>query len=436
MSKKMRILLLVSETWCTDNSGGNTVNNFFAGMDAEFAQIYEGNGVPNNDTCVKYFRIGENDAIKAFFCGKEVGCTVTVNKEKEDSDNQGNQKVFYNTIVQCIKKSKLNIFYLLKNIIRRYGKWKTEALIKFIKDFDPDVIYAPCYASPYCLELTRFVKKLTGKKVVTWSADDNYSLKQFSLSPFYWINRFWIRRCLRRTYPLYDCFYSASEDEAKELRNIVGKDIKILRKGAHISDTYTRREVHTPIRLIYAGGLYCNRWRSLSKICKAIRSINKNDIKIRLDIYSISKLNKKQLNLLNDGVSCFVHKAVGKDELNALYKSSDIAIHCESFNLKYKLMTRLSFSTKIIDCMESGCAILAIAWKEHTGLKYLKKEDAAICIDNVKKIPVVLNKIVNDPDIIVNYAEKAYICADKNHRIENLQKELYSTFYALANESD
>ena len=207
---------------------------------------------------------------------------------------------------------------------------------------------------------------MTGKKIVTWSADDCYSLRQFSLSPFFWLNRFWNRHCLRKTYPYFDEFFSISEDEIEEMSPVVGKQMKILRKGVHVPDIFDPRPVHQPIKFIYAGGLYLNRHKSLIAIADALRKMNQDEVKAELHIYTGTKMEGKNASLLDDGRSSFVHGLVTPETLKGLYQESDVAIHCESFDLKYRLMTRLSFSTKVIDCFQSGCAILCIAWEEHT----------------------------------------------------------------------
>ena len=308
------------------------------------------------------------------------------------------------------------------------SNWPPYELEKFIKDFNPDVIYAPCYAFPQHLALDRYVKKLTGKKMITWSADDCYSLRQFSLDPFYWVNRFWNRRCLRKTYPYFDEFYSISEEEAEELKPVVGKRIGILRKGVEVPESFTPREVHKPIKFIYAGGLYLNRHKSLIEIANTLRKINEKDVVAELHIYTGSQLGEKDVALLNDGRSVYNHGLIKPEQLAKIYQESDVAIIATSFDLKYRLMTRLSFSTKIIDCFQSGCAILAIAWEEHTGIKCLKREDAAFCVTNINDIESAVPRIVNNPELIREYAQKAYECEKRNHRIEDVQKKVYDTF--------
>ncbi len=427
MSDKLKVLVLASEPWRYDDGGGNTLNNFFEGMDAEFAQVYTSARLPNNKTCARYYQFTENGAVKSFLKRKPFGRVLNLEEEQEAQSPNTPQKA---SLIDKIKKIKIPLFRFLKEFAWKHSKWRTPELERFISDFNPDVVYAPCYASPFMLDLTKWVREITGKKIVTWSADDCYSLRQFSLAPSYWIKRFWTRHYLRREYCQYDVFFSASEDEAKELAHLVKGEIRILRKGAHLKDEFTPREVNSPIRMIYAGGIYNERWKTLAKIGEALKNINQDGVKMVLDIYTQNPRNDKQEKALNDGENIFCHSAVTTDELIKLYHQSDIALHVESMDIRNRLATRLSFSTKIIDCMESGCAIMAIAWGEQTGLKYLKNNDAAICIENLSDIESTLQNIATNPDLVKEYAEKAYKCAYKNNRIEDVQKMLFETFKA------
>lgn len=437
MDKKIKVLLLVAEPWRKDDSGGNTIDNFFYGMKGvEFAQVYCDDRLPHNDVCTKYFQISQEEVLKSFLGHRKVGGVLSgVEIQNQDTNIQEQEasQVCHQTKINKIKVWIRNLrpasLLLMRSIIWRYSNWKTEELDKFILDFNPDVIYAPCYAFPFQLALTRHVKKLTGLKIITWSADDCYSLRQFNLDPFFWINRFWNRHCLRKTYPCYNEFYSISEDEIEEMSPVVGLPMKILRKGVRVPDSFTPREVHKPIKFIYAGGMYINRHKSLIKIADAIRKLNEDgSILAELHIYSATQLDSISMALLNDGRSVFNHGLISAEQLSKLYLESDVAIHCESFDLQNRLGTRLSFSTKIIDCFQSGCAILAIAWKEHTALKYLQKEDAALCVTSNDDIESTVFRIVQHPEIIKEYAQKAYECEKRNHRIEDVQKKLYDAF--------
>jgi hypothetical protein len=164
------------------------------------------------------------------------------------------------------------------------------------------------------------------------------------------------------------------------------------------------------------------------ELVRTLRQLNSQTLRAQLHIYTGTQLDRKSLALLNDGTHSIVHGLITPQQLVEQYRASDVAIHCESFGLKYRLMTRLSFSTKIIDCFQSGCAILAIAWAEHTGIKCLQREDAAICVTDLKELPLAIRRIVEHPELIQEYAVKAYECEKRNHNIAEIQRKLYEAF--------
>ena len=443
MKETIRVLVLVSDAWRSDNSGGNTLDNFFCGVEGmEFAHIFCDDQLPKNDRCIRYYQFTQREILHNFCLHRPVGHELHWPVIKNGSSSIVPSKE--NSFFLWLKRLRPEILLTGRYIAWRYSNWKTEALKGFIQDFNPDVIFAPNYPSPFQLALTRYVKRITGKKVVSWSGDDDYSLRQFSLSPFFWVNRLWARHSMKKTFLCYDEFYSISEEEVEELEPEVNRvreksklnctplKMGILRKGVHVPEAFKPRQVHQPIKFIYAGGLYLNRHKSLIAIADALRKLNQKDVQAELHIYTGSQLSDKDTALLNDGRSVFNHGFISSDRLAQVYQDYDVAIHCESFDLKYRLMTRLSFSTKIIDCFQSGCAILAIAWKEHTGIKCLKRNDAAFCVTSVKDIEPTVKRIVENPNLIPEYARKAYECEKKNHRIEDVQKTLYDSLVRCA----
>ena len=71
---------------------------------------------------------------------------------------------------------------------------------------------------------------------------------------------------------------------------------------------------------------------------------------------------------------------------------------------------------------------MAIAWREHSGLTYLEREDAAICISSVSELAEKLKEIADHPDKIDEYRKKASACMERNHQRTEVQKKLYQSF--------
>ena len=74
---------------------------------------------------------------------------------------------------------------------------------------------------------------------------------------------------------------------------------------------------------------------------------------------------------------------------------------------------------------------MAVAWREHSGLTYLKREDAAICVDDLDDMHRVLSDLCKYPEKIEEYRKKAWNCGRRNHMREAVQKQLYSDFETI-----
>ena len=149
-----------------------------------------------------------------------------------------------------------------------------------------------------------------------------------------------------------------------------------------------------------------------------------------LDIYTANEITPKIKKLLNDGESSKIHGAVSQEELVEIYKNSDIALHVESFKLRNRLQVRMSFSTKIVDCLASGAATMAVCDPLQGGYRYLRENDAAICVPSLKEIEGALREICDNPKKIKIYAQRAKECVRINHDEEATQKMLREDFCA------
>ncbi len=201
----------------------------------------------------------------------------------------------------------------------------------------------------------------------------------------------------------------------------------LFKSGSFYGEFISKPHIE-PFKLVYAGRLYCNRWKTLAAIGNALKEINADGIKMTLDIYTQEKPGKAQLKALSPNKYLRINGRVSSAELVHIYRQADIALHVESFDKKYRYATRVSFSTKIIDLMESSCAIMAICWDKHAGYQYLKKHDAAICVADVENIKPELVQIVNNQELINLYAQKAWNCGKNNHNRDLIHSEIRNIF--------
>ena len=82
------------------------------------------------------------------------------------------------------KKSKFaGILSFVRELVWKFGKWKTKELDEFIENVNADVLFMPIYPTVYMGRLQKYVMKKTGKPVVSYIADDNYSYKAVPKNP-------------------------------------------------------------------------------------------------------------------------------------------------------------------------------------------------------------------------------------------------------------
>lgn len=425
----MRILLLLSESWNDKVFPNNNMTNWFLNFpNVEIWTISGSSQLPENQCCDNYFLIGENAMIKSIFGKGRAGRRYNINKTKTNASENSKSEISGNRKIK-------NIFAcesarLVRDFVWRNGKYDMEGLKKFVQECNPEIIFSQRRGSVKMCRLESVVNSLSNAPLVAYTGDDEYSLKQFSFSPIFWIRRFWVRSWLKKTVPLYRLFYSQSRRQMDEFTREFHVQTKFLVKCGQFDEHKIHTKVGSPIQLVYAGKLYCNRWKTLALVADAIREINK-DLKrevFQLNIYTGDAVTKRQNKKLNDGAHSIIHGKVTPEDLVRIYQDADIVLHVEGFDLKNRLLTQDSFSTKVMDCMGSGCAVMAVCWEGHAAYQYLKEQDAAITASSKEEIFERLSEIIQDSRIILQYAKKAYDCGAKHHQRKQIQQMIENDF--------
>lgn len=425
--RKMRILIIADEVWNDNVHANNVLTNWFAGFSAEFAEIYCSPGQPLNKCCKQYFQLTDMMMLKSIILRQKAGKEIILNDYPSDSAANIKAEPEHKKLYSLLKSITTESIREIRELFWLLGQYDEDKLRQFICKFDPDIIFCPRMATSKILRLERTVAKISSKPMVAFTGDDEYFLQQLRLSPIYWLRRFRLRSNLRKNVKYYSQYYTLSSEQGRRYKEIFGITTKTLRKCAEVPTV--KYEIHNfPIKMVYAGKLYCNRWMTLAQIAKTLKRINNNEIKMVLEIYTGDRLSWIQKRLLHDGRNSFVKGSVSPSKLTQIYESADIALHVESFDLKNKWLTKYSFSTKIIDCLSSTCAVMAVCWSEHAGYTYLEEEDAAFCIDSYEKLGIILERISDNPNLINENRKKASECVMRNHRRRLVQQNIYNDF--------
>lgn len=432
MGKHIKILIISNTPWDENNSFGSSFSNIFGdNPNYEIANIYCQTGLPDTKVCQDFFQITEKGIINTLLGKQKYSGKQVFPSEKDNSAGV----VFSNKEVKYVNKLKVirwQIFFWMRDLIWSTGKWKSEPLDDFITGFKPDLIFLPIYYSTYLNNIGLYAQKKTKVKMVGYISDDCYTLKHFSLSPLFWIDRFIKRRYVKKAIDNCEILYTITETQKKEYNVIFGNKCKVLFKGGDFDDfSHQKTILNDPIKLIYTGNLGMGRWKSLAKIAEALHIINTNAIKAQLYIYSQTNLPATALRKLQIKDAVFYMGGIPSSQVKEIQRDADILVHVESFELSEKYSARLSFSTKIADYLEAGRCIIAVGWKKTGAIEYLTENKAAVVITDVNQIYDQLNNLMVNKQLIHDYGVIGFGFGKRNHQINAVREGLYNDLLSV-----
>ena len=424
----MKILFIGIGPWNDIQSGNNILTNWFTGFPCEAAQIYVHTGLPCNKICTRYFHITDDMMVKSMV-GTRAGKSFEMSEAEQLEMQEKNGLIIKESAMTAHAKAMpRNLAKIITDFFWVFGRVNKKEMETFVKEFNPDIVFCPHLFDFRFWRIERMVHQITSAPFVAFTGDSEVSLNKVSYSPLFWIRQITLNLIFRKHIKLFKHYFTFSEEQAQRYHEISGIPTSTLYKCADLTEQFDPKPIGKPIRLVYAGNIIYNRWETLSVLADAIEVINEAGEKMVLDIYTNTKLTPKMAKRLENRRGTIVHGRVTPTELIEIYKKADIALHIESFTKKYRLDTKDSFSTKIVDLMNSTCAIMAVCWEYHNGQQYLQREDAAICISDLNKVQDVLQGVCDNPSKIQSYARKAWECGKRNHTREVIQNQITEVF--------
>ncbi len=419
-ASKIKILIVSRTPWNEANSFGNTFTNLFEGMEnVKIANICCQGGAMNSRLIEESFQLTDKDVCKSII-GPRPGHLIK-----------------NNTCGSSFSKPNVPrkaIFYALREVIWLVGRWKSKKLNKFIKDFNPDILYLPIYRSHYMCAVDKYIIKLTGVPYVVHITDDIYNYPPNSSCITKQLQRI-IRSDIRQI--LKNATYGEvfSPVMAKEYSNEFTIPFHLIGKSVNIKSLppIPEKRQEKVIRFVYTGNFGGERGKQLIRFAQVITETFPYGTAV-LYIYSATRADEEIQKQL-ENIDCVELKgAVSPDKILATQQAADYLVHVEGFSSEAIFESRLSFSTKIIDYLIAARPIIAIGPKEVTSMQVLKDNDMAHIAGSVSELVSILKRISGrktDDEVKVNNGRK-YLLKHRNselmkteifHRIEQLVKQ-------------
>lgn len=423
-----KILIVSDATWTDDNNIGNTFTNLFSDWPKNrIAMIYARPDLPNTHACEKFFQISETRLLKRLFNRNvKTGIELKGLNTHLAQNEAGTGKRLYRFFL----KYRWNIFLLAREVLWKVAKWKTKELDDFITSYQPEIVLSLVCQSVYMNDLQRYVTNKAMAKSVLYFVDDVYSLKRLYFSPLYWLKQLFVRKAIRKNVKRADLVYTIIPKQKREYDQSFKIETKILNKGGMFTDGFVPKKESNPFRLVYAGNIYAGRWKTLVKLGQALDEIDTPQNKV-LYIYTRNPLTKKMEKAFNAIKSVQFMGGVPAHQVKEILNSADLLVHVESLSIREKLVTRLSFSTKLVDYFATGRTILAVGWSQNASIEYLAENQLAHVITDLKTVKNSLQEILINTAKRNEYVRNAWDFGRKYHALTTIKERLYLDFVQL-----
>ena len=389
----MKVLFLSNPTWDNTNSYGNTFSNLFEGMpEIEAYNISCASGKNNNSIVKKALQITDKDVLKSIIHPGYDPFNVIEVGHGEDGEIVGDG--FYKQLVN----KRYTIFFLIREIIWYLGRWKkSKKLNHFLKEVNPDVVYVNIYGDFYnfASRLQLHIIRELNIPVVGHINDDNYTYLHYGFAPLKYLLHHSVRRNLikivkRCSY--VECFAPQMKIEYEKLFNI---PFHVIGKGLRKSEMPSKYRVpdnHRELTFAYTGNLGAGRYEILYQLGKNLDEQSKNH---HLVITSGTIPTDDMLRKFSQCQCIDFRGSVPYGKIKEVQQNADYLIHVDNFDAYNVSTYRLSFATKIVDCLSTGNPLIAIGPNSVNTIQELNDNHIAIVIKSIDDIRGTLEKLFN-----------------------------------------
>lgn len=415
-----KILVISNNSFSTTENNGKTLSSLFREFKVEnVAQIYMDNKNPDNTYYNKYY-------------------SIFYNREIQVENHEGTLKnnLFIDFIKSKLKKS--NFARLIREIIWKFKFSKLDSMYEWIAEFSPDLIFYCAGDFEFGYDLVTEIQKNISTKLAVFITDD-YILPRKTLNIFWIIRRKRLFDKMKKTLSKSDLFFTISEQMSTiygNLFNVQSNVILNLTKSMKVLQKKEKKD--NVLKLIYAGGLHLNRYKTLIKLTQAIQQYNLNrksdQTRVYLEIYSNINPSKNIRNKLNKHNSSAFLGALNSSELKIKLNENDVLVHVEAFDKKSIHSTMLSISTKIPEYLSLEKPIFAIGPKEIASMQYLK--DVSLCVNNPRDILKKLDNFIQDNQLRTDLATKAFAKYNDYHDYDINSKRLKESINRIFDSND
>lgn len=177
-----------------------------------------------------------------------------------------------------------------------------------------------------------------------------------------------------------------------------------------------------PIKILYAGGLTLNRWKTLELLGDAIKKYSN----VVFDAYvpSTAMNNGEVERLKSVGIS--VYPYVSQDKVYQLYDNYDVLMLIESFEDGLSSFLKYSLSTKVPEYLASGKTVVAFMPSQLYTFSFLRENKIGFSFEKIDDFIYFINEYKSNELFKnqIDYVSKNFSLAATKQKIEMVENKI------------
>ncbi|MFH0736061.1 MAG: hypothetical protein V1773_16525 [bacterium] len=429
-----KILIISHNALSMHTNNGKTLYSLFKDWPSEnIAQFYFHNEAPESDKFSSFFRVTDIDIVKVLFGRrKKSNCGEIIEKKVSDSTSN-HKKSTISVFLNLLLKNCPFIVTLLRNILYQTKLWNSALFSNWCKNFKPEGVFFLGGNYKFSFDIAVFLSNKYKIPLYIYITDD-YILNNANSLILLNSQRNNLIKTYKKSFNIAKNVFVIGDMMASEFRLFFNRDfipiMNIIEIDKYNIKTDNKKETNN-ITITYIGGLHLNRWKQIIEFGELIKRIEADsNYKIKVEIYSFEIPPKQIYQKLSKHPLYFCGSLFGEKVIEKL-NNSDILLHVESEEKKYRQLTKLSVSTKISEYLASNKCIIGFGPSEVASMKFISDNNIGITItDNMtidEKINTIKTVIVNK-QLREEYGKRAFSFAQNTLDAVVVRKKFLTNF--------
>lgn len=304
--------------------------------------------------------------------------------------------------------------HLLRGLLWRKRFWCTEALNKWLDDFNPECVFLSFSDDYFIPQIALYVAERYNIPIVNSVLDDYYFNTRFSLNPLYWWYKLTYKKLIRKVLAHKGSAIYISD----KIRDKYNSDLGLDGETIYLTSTVERKPfapVNTENPLItYFGNIGMGRNHSLNDIGYALGVINPN---YKLEIYSGAK-DSALYAIFKDNPNIYYGGMIPYEQVQEKMQNSDVTVIVEGFKKEDVNLSRYSLSTKAADALASGATILTYGSQECGIVEYMQSTKASFVCTDKGQLVGIIKQMLERKDLQEQYYAQQIVMTNEHHNIK------------------